>query len=296
MPKRISATLIFAVVIATFVLFMAAEIMAQDEQCPKTEKWCETFKKWTIMLVDGPKKDSRCEVGYLYTYQVCKPGTGPGNSKPCNSKGFNHFNLAIPDCCPNEIQLTKEGNHELKIYNVGAGDPTTKFERGDQFVYVAKFTNAQPQDHRWSLCANTARLSETSVCLKVKNKLECCKILAPGCEDEFQISVEAEDLDWRGYTWCNYWGDPQDPCPTVTYAWPENSDLECKAPFDPDTYDQYLTDVFDVETMVDTVSKKKAIFVGTSNQECSQVYAVYEDLGEGNRACIVRNGKKYCAK
>ena len=295
MPKRISVTLIFAVVIAIFVLFTAAEVMAQDEQCPKTEGFCETPKGWTITLVDGPGSDPKCSGKDLYTYEVCKPKTGPGITKQCNSKGFNHFNLAIPDCCPNEIELTQEGNHTLHIYAVGAGDPTTKFERGDQFVYVAKFTNAQ-KDHKWSLCANTNKLAETSVCLKVKNELECCKILAPGCKDEFGISVEAEDLDWRGYTWCNYWGDPQDPCPTETYAWPVGTQgLKCEAPFGSE-YNQYLTDVFDIDTMVDEVSGKKAIFVGTANEECSQVFAVYEDLGEGNRACIIRNGKKYCAK
>jgi hypothetical protein len=58
---------------------------------------------------------------------------------------------------------------------------------------VAKFTNQQ-QDNKWSFCANVEALAETSVCLKVKNKLECCKILAPTCPAPPEKPVSSENI------------------------------------------------------------------------------------------------------
>jgi hypothetical protein len=122
------------------------------------------------------------------------------------------------------------------------------------------------------------------------------------CVDrEFRIVANTLSEDWRGYTWCNYYGDPEDSCPTMTWAWPIGTDgLECQdAPTDPDTYNDYKTDVENIDTIEHQPSGqdgKKAVFYGSPNELCPEVYMVFEDLGEGNRACIVRNGKKYCAR
>jgi hypothetical protein len=135
MPRKISIAFIFTVVLAMVALFAATDVTAQD--CTITNGGCETLKGLTITLVgNAPQKNtSNCPGvdNWECIYEVCKPGTGGPGERPSDSKGFNHFNLAIPDCCPDKIILIPPviSDENLRVYSVGAGDPTTKFERGD---------------------------------------------------------------------------------------------------------------------------------------------------------------------
>jgi len=182
MPKKIFIILTFTIGVAIVALLSATVTTAQT--CPEPSASCQTPDGWTITLVDideVPIGGGDCAGQWKYTYEVCKPGTGGNTGVPCESKGLSHVNLAIPDCCPNEIILNRVGNDSLQTYDVGEGDPTTNFELGDLFVYVAKFTLQKSADHKWSFCANTGVTAGKSVQLKIKNALEGCKILTPAC-------------------------------------------------------------------------------------------------------------------
>jgi len=199
MPRRIARTLLFIAMVTFIAVFAVTEVMAQT--CPEPSESCSTPDGWTISLVDGPRSDGLCSEGsYLYTYQVCMPGTGGDGQPGCDTKGLGHVNMALPDCCPNKIDLGQVGQDTLQEYPVGDGDPTTYFERGDQFVKVAKFT-LNKADALWSFCAGTDVTDSTSVCLKVKNELTCCKILAPAClPPPNQPNFSAQTFTQSGYT------------------------------------------------------------------------------------------------
>lgn len=179
MAKGKGKIFFISLVVAVAALFTAAEALAQ---CPEGQRSCVTPDGWTIKLLDGYPQQSpgRCpkDAEWEYRYQVCGPGTA------CNASGLVRVNLAIPDCCPEKIALKKASGciESLYTFPVGAGDPLTKFEKGDQFVYAARLPYWGRIEER-SFCANTASLAGTSVCLdrRLNPTLGCCKILGPAC-------------------------------------------------------------------------------------------------------------------
>lgn len=183
MSKRKIRVSLKTVVIAVIAIFAFAEITAAQADCPLTTRSCST-NGWTIELLENyPKMTTNCPEGYYeYRYQVCKQGTSGDN---CNAAGLARVNLAIPDCCPDEIVLTKASGcgEPLLTFPVGVGDPITKFERGDQFVYAVRLPFWGPRVNERSFCANTASLDETSICLdrRLRPSLDCCKIKGPAC-------------------------------------------------------------------------------------------------------------------
>jgi hypothetical protein len=186
MPKRIHKTLLFMAIIAIIALFATNEVMAQDCSPPEI---CETNSGWTIDHIDGPTAvdhDNNAATPDLYqhTYAICQPGTGAVGEPACDPSGLNHFLIAIPVCCPDDIVIdTAPGFATPVCYPVAEGDPTLNWLLGYSQAFVCKLL-PQPNGE-WAFVTNTPAVGETSVALKSgqgkKAVSDYCSIIGPAC-------------------------------------------------------------------------------------------------------------------
>jgi hypothetical protein len=195
------------------------------------------------------------------------------------------MNLAVPDCCPQEkkIILTKASgcNEPLMNFAIGAGDPITKFERGDQFVYAARLPFWGPRVEERSFCANTGSLSPTSVCLDrmLQPTLDCCKIQGPSCVQE--ISSFTVSYVFGPDKWVFVKTNPSVDCYDEVYA--------CSK----DTEDEDCIDTSNkiTGTPISEISKAdSSATIVAAEGEC----IVWAQFGEATTRCPIVGGIKYC--
>jgi hypothetical protein len=196
------------------------------------------------------------------------------------------MNLAVPDCCPQEkkIILTKASgcNEPLLKYAVGAGDPITKFERGDQFVYAARLPFWGPRVEERSFCANTGNLGPTSVCLDrmFNPTLDCCKIQGPSCVQE--ISSFTVSYVFGPDKWVFVKTNPSIDCYDKVYGCGrEDTDENCIVNANIIT----PTDI----SLIEKAASGGATIVAAEG-EC----IVWAQFGEGTQRCCIVGGKQYC--
>ena len=284
MPKKIHAMFLFAVMIAIVVIATPALVAATEEECPVAGKSCETPHGWTVTLLDDyPILDTnRCPGTWDYRYEVCKPGTGGNTGVPCRAPGLARVNLAVPDCCPDKVELTKAKGclEPLRTFPVGVGDPVTKFERGDQFVFAARLPFWRPRVHERSFCANTGSLEETSICLdrRYQPKLDCCKIRGPACTPD--VIVGRQSFTFGPDKWIFQRSNPSLKCPDIIFGCDKDTpDEECNE----------LIPGLDIGGIIDTNDGEEATIIEAEG-EC----IVWFQFGTFSRRCPVIGGKKYC--
>jgi len=179
MPKRISITLLFTVVIAIIALFAAGEVLAQDCVGPTC---CQTEGGWTVEVAAGPyawtptDEDWPCIIPgsnppiyvpcYRTDYWICKPGTNPGST--CDSGGLNQLLFAVKTCSPDQIGFFPIDDFDPAdpndIYYPGKGDPTLGFLDGYLQAYVIRIE--PKQDGTWSILTNTPFTDLTTMAFK----------------------------------------------------------------------------------------------------------------------------------
>ena len=282
MPQKKRAMLLFAVLVAIAAVAAPSAATAMDN----TQRSCVTSDGWTVKLSDGYplQGTSRCPGlgNWEYRYQVCKPGPAGGT---CKATGLLRANLAVPDCSSAEdkIELTKAPgcNELLYTFPVGAGDPITKFEMGDQFAYAARLPFWMSRIEERSFCANTGQLNETSVCLDLllKPTLRCCKILGPACGE---ITSEVLSFVFGPQKWLFVRTSPSVKCYDKVYVCEKtDSDAQCMA---------------DVENDITPVSIRGLVgdygeaTIVAADGEC----IVWAQLGDATTRCAIIGGVKYC--
>ena len=121
MPRKFCAISFCTALLAFAALFTSTSAVAQEDCLPPNS--FTTPSGWAVTLTEGPVKE-----GYLYryTYTVNKSGNG---KKYNGGQAPSHFNLAIPNCCPDPINLVGVDHY----YESGEGDPTSKWLSPDTF-------------------------------------------------------------------------------------------------------------------------------------------------------------------
>jgi len=169
----------------------------------------------------GPVEDCDQTDNTVNCYEYKFTIEGPSN-QDYTTKGLDHIYWFKPDCCyENDQILMFQGDPEHTCFYVGEGEPTMKFGQGNFQASTCKFT-ANTSDTEWPFKASTNKTGEISVCLKVKNALECCAIRGPVCGDGSEPRLGETYIEQGGnlnYSILyNEAGDSKDvDCPTCTY-------------------------------------------------------------------------------
>ena len=287
MPRNIIKMLLFAVLVAIAASILPFAAKAQGEGFA-ADRFCET-NGWTITLLGGYPMEAtdRCPGAgnWEYRYEVCMPGT---NGETCKAIGLARVNLAIPDCRPGKVELTKAiGCKEpLLTFPVGNGDTITKFERGDQFVYAARLPYWGPRIHERSFCANTETLDETSMCLDrwFKPTLDCCKILGPACPGG--VSIDTTSNTFGPDKWVFVKTNPSLKCPDLVYGCSKGqTDEECINPVN-------IIPGVNISSIIDSTAPQgdQQATIATADGEC----IVWAQFGDATTRCAIIGGIKYC--
>lgn len=265
MPRKFCAISFCTALLAFAALFTSTSAVAQEDCLPPNS--FTTPSGWAVTLTEGPVKE-----GYLYryTYTVNKSDNG---KKYNGGQAPSHFNLAIPNCCPDPINLVGVDHY----YESGEGDPTSKWLSGYFQARVAKYTS-HPTDGVYSFLASTSTIGETSVCLKVKNKLECGAIAGPVCQEDASSPTLVEIMGPDKFIFVK--SNPALKCYDLVYGCDkEDSNEVCLA-----------TSPITGRDVRDITYEGVPITIVTSEQKC----VTYIQFGEGSTRCPTIGGKTYC--
>jgi hypothetical protein len=276
MPKNISATKICTacITIALLLITSGFEVLAED--CSPVYSF--TVDGTTISLMEPVYETTiNGEQFYRYDYQV-------------EGKKPNHFNIAIPYCCGDEIQIkdVPGEKNKVKFYERGKGEPTKKWLAGYFQARVARIT-AFPSSGSYSFLANTDTVGETTVCLKKKNKLLCYPIQGPAC---YQSSLGGE-------TNSVVFGDSKWVFKTIDKTKCLYEVYQCNS----DTSDENCVNVNNLITEEEATSISSIVLPvegsPTEVEAASKIEApgeciLWAQFSENTTRCPIIRGKKYC--
>ena len=228
MQKRIFQLTVFGMLLGIGTLIVAGNAMSQDTcDAPLS---CNTMPDspedgWTFSVVgDCPSQQTESclnELGdwipcWPCKYEICKPGTGPNTGVECDSGNLNQVLIAVQKCCPEDIQFfpLEPGLSHPSPYPFGEGDPVFGWLSD---YYLARALRFPPRygDNTYGFSSSTRASDETTMCVKSKNKLECCQIKGLGCPDTEYAAATTKSVvsttDGREFKQLL---DPETQCPT----------------------------------------------------------------------------------
>ena len=265
MPRKICAIIFCTALLVFAALFTSTAAVAQEDDCLPPNSF-RTISGYTVTLTEGPVKvklefpigSSNFIDRYRYTYQV--------NKIP------SQFNIAFPTCCPDTIDV--KGVDPGFIYPPGIGEPTNSWLYGYFQAFVARVT---PNQDKYIFYVNTSTIGETSVCLKVKNKLECGAIAGPVCQEDASSPTLVEIMGPDKFLFAK--SDPALKCYDLVYGCgKEDSDATC------------LSNPLTGRDVSDIKYGGVPVTIVTSEQKC----ITYIQFGEGSTRCPTIGGKTYC--
>ncbi len=284
MPNKICAMLFLAALVAFTALFPCTA--ATEENCEPPVSWDKGG--WTVTLTESAVRedhdgDPLTPDLYRYTYKVCKTGTD------CNTWGLWHMDLAVPCCCPDEIELTPLAADGYKIYECGQGLPIRNWLDGYYQAYVAQFlSGSRTGPGEWSFWADTSTTGATSLCLGVSRwNLRCGTIKGPVCQKTVRLDLKDYlSVEFGIDQWVFKKSDPSLECYDIVYGCPaEWSDTRC-------IEEGEILAGTPIGTIQDSNNPSgdesaTGIFV---EGEC----IVWAQFGTGTTRCPIIGGKKYC--